>query len=194
MMSKEIKELVCIANELDDRGLMSEADKLDEYLTQSIDSDQALLNLIEKYESGEVASDDEGPEAKFLDPVIWAVIVSLGGQIAAWLGKEIWKVFVGYLRSRSIDYAMRYLATKIFERYVEDPDSRVWGEGLKIFGTVKNLRPNKEMLSKLNEEQKMAFVENVLEKIQSDYAKPFSINVDDIMIEMFPELFSEDAA
>jgi hypothetical protein len=194
MMSKEIKELVCIANELDDRGLMSEADKLDEYLAQSIDSDQALLNLIEKYESGEVASDDEGPEAKFLDPVIWAVIASWAGPLVAWLGTEIWDSFVGFLKDRAIDKAMRYLAARIFERYVEDPDSRVWGEDSKLFKAVKSLRPNKEMLSKLNEEQKIAFVENVLEKIQSDYAKPFSINVDDIMIEMFPELFSEDAA
>ena len=163
MTRKEIKELVCIANELDDRGLVREADKIDEYLGQEADPDQALLNLIERYESEETAEGD-GPESKFfLDPIVLPVIASMGGPIVAWLGKEIWDSFTGFLKDKAIDKAMRYLAGRIFERYVQDPDSRVWGEDSRIFKTIKNLRPNKDMLNKLNEEQKMAFVENVLE-------------------------------
>ena len=181
------KQLEQILNEELDNVLNRFSKDYGSYGQQESPEEEAMFTLVDS------TTEPEGSVTKFGVGIEWAVIAPALKLIAVWLGVQFSDMFVDYIKERGMDYALRKLAIRIFTKYMEDPDRRLWGENTKLLRRLQGLRPKRDMLERLDEQQKDSFITEVTRLIELDTTEPFDIDTNKILEEMFPEIFAAAA-
>jgi len=182
-MNYKLRKLAIALKDLGHEEEAEETEELFKTLNDKAEIEDAFLKLIDR--------PSESNQIKMIG-IEWGFVFLAAKALALWFGKELMDTFIDYIKKRGINYAMKWLASNIFMKYVEDPDKELWGENIRLLEKMQNLKPNKDNLNKLSDEQRKAYISEVIKIIESDSTKPFDVNANDIMETMFSEIFAKE--
>jgi hypothetical protein len=150
--------------------------------------EEPLTDPLAELAEAKLSSPDEDITSKFYIPAITeGMVIAALKALAGFLLPLVIDKIADMIISKGVEIATRYIALKVFERYLDlaigQGASELSSKGL-FFPSIKLLKSNPELVSQLNEKQINEYRSRTENEIMHVASKPFTVDVNKIMKEI----------